>query len=278
MWRARRSWSLVALLALVVLPAAAAGAGSPAYETLSARSRLIAEDRDHPDSHLLPLVVTRPFQGGARVCARYENDVFASPNRGRAGVEVGLWRRDALIRTIAFGSRRVRGTEIDFGCLDAPRLRAGDTLLFDFRFTNMPRLEPRPFGRGGFVNTSAIVAATVEPPPPAEPSRVALAGVMPAFGSVIPPGGKIRVRIAYTCGQPLGCNLAAGFDVNGNTRETVRWVPRGTRTRTLILRCPADFRFDLEVRGLTLAIERSFGLTLDADFVDDGFICRGTGF
>ncbi len=274
MSRTRRALSLLALLAL---PVAAHGAGETTHETLTVSSRQQPEDRDHPDSHLLPLVVTRPFHGGARVCARYEHDVFAFPNRGRAGLEVGLWRRGALLRTIAFGSRRVRGTRIDFGCLDAPRLRAGDTLLFDFRFTNMPRLEPRSLGHGGVVFTSMIVSASVEPPP-GEPSRVAFAGVVPAFGSSIPPGGQIRVRIAYECNRPLGCNLAAGFDQNGNTRETVRGVPPGTRTRTLILRCPDDFRSDLEVRGLVLAIERSYGRTLDADFVDDGFTCRGTGF
>lgn len=279
MRRARRALSLPALLALVlpaVLPVAAGAAGEPLYETISLTSRQQPEDREHPDSHLLPLVLTRPFHGGARVCARYEHDVFAFPNQGRAGLEVGQWRRGALLRTIAFGSRRVRGGRIDFGCLDSPRLRAGDTLLFDFRFTNMPRLEPRLLPSRGVVFTSMNVSVSVEPPP-GEPSRVAFAGVTPAFGSTVPPGGKIRVRIAYECSQPRGCNLAAGFDQNGNVRETVRGVPPGTRTRTLILRCPDGFRSDLEVRGLALAIERSYGRTLDADFVDAGFTCRGTG-
>ena len=241
-----------------------ATAGAVTHETLSASSRQQAEDRDHPVSHLLPLVVTRPFHGGARVCARYENDVFASPNRGRAALRVGLWRRGALLQTIAFASRHVRINEIDFGCREAPWLRAGDTLLFDFRFFRMPRLEPRTLGHDGIVFTSMSVSATVEPPPPSEPSEIGLARVEPAFGSVIPPGGKIRVRVAYTCGQPLGCNVVAGFDQNGKFRETVRWVPPGARARTLILRCPRESRFDLEVRGLVLEIERSFGRTLDA--------------
>ena len=56
-------------------------------------------------------------------------------------MEVGLWRDGARIRTIGFDSRRVRLNEIEFGCRNAPRLRAGDTLLFDFRFINMPRLD-----------------------------------------------------------------------------------------------------------------------------------------
>ena len=264
-------------LAWACLPVGAT-AGAATRETLSASSRQQAEDRDHPAAHLLPLVVTRPFRDGARVCARYENDVFRSPNRGRATLEVGLWRRGALIQTIGFDRRRVRHNEIDFGCREAPPLRSGDSLLFDFHFFRMPRLEPRTLGHGGVVFTSMSVSVTVEPPPPSAPSEIGLAGVTPAFGSVIQPGGKIRVRIAYTCGQPLGCNVAAGFDQNGRYRETVRWVPPGAGTRTLVLRCPSDSRSDLEVRGLILEIERSFESTLDADFVDDGFTCRGTGF
>ena len=76
----------------------------------------------------------------------------------------------------------------------------------------------------------------------------------------------------------MGCNLAAGFDQNGNGRETVRWVAAGNPDPHADPALPrADFRFDLEVRGLMLEIERSYDRTLDADFVDGGFICRGTG-
>ena len=54
-----------------------------------------AEDRDHPRAHLLPVVVPRPFHGGARVCAYYENDAYSEPQDGRVKLDVGLsaWRR-----------------------------------------------------------------------------------------------------------------------------------------------------------------------------------------
>jgi len=273
--RASRSlpWLLLACISLPVCAAAA----EPTHQTLTLTSRQQAEDREHPGSHLLPLVVTRPLHSGARVCARYENDVYLHGNKGRAQLEVELWRDGALVTTLGFGRHRVRVNQIDFGCRDAPRLRLGDTLLFDFRFFDMPRLAPRPFSHGGLVHTAMWVSATVEPPLPSEPSTIEFRGVEPAFGSKVALGGKIKVRIAFTCNQPLGCNVVAGFDENGRWREEVRWVRPGSRTRKLTLRCPNDGDIDLVKRGLLLEIERAETRTLDSAFVAGKFTCLGDG-
>ncbi len=269
MTRPRRFLPLL-ILAGMALPATAA---EPTSETLTATSRQQADDRDHPRSHLLPVVVPRPFHSGARVCGYYENDTYNQEPRGSARLDVGLWREGTRIALFGFKRRSLRSHDLDFGCRDVPRLRKGDTLLFDFRFAGVPRLAPRTFSHGGVVNTYMLVRATVEPRPSGDASTIEFLGVEPAFGSKIPPGGKIEVRVGFTCAQPLGCNVAAGFDENGNWREDVRWVRPGSHTRRMILRCRRDNGVELVKRGLVLEIERSFGRTLDTVFVDRRFTC-----
>ena len=271
--RASRTFCLVVGI-LLCLPLGAAG--TTAEETLMVTSHQQADDRDHPRAHLLPVVIPRPFHGGARVCAYYENDAYSEPQDGRVKLDVGLWRAGSRIARREFKRRSVRHNQLDLGCTVVPRLRRDDTLLFDFRFSDMPRLTPRTFSHGGLVNTYMLVRVTVEPLTERPKSTVELAGVEPAFGSRIPPGGRIKVRIAYTCGQPLGCNLVAGFAQPGIEWEW-RWVPQGTRVRTLRVRCVTPGDGDEVNSGLRLYIERSRFDELDSARVDGSFTCLSDG-
>ncbi len=268
--RTRRSLTLLLLAGICLAVCAAAGAAT--HETLTLTSRQQAVDREHPGSHLLPLVVTRPFRGGARVCGYYENDTYNQPEDGRVKLVVSLWRDGVRIGRFAFKRRTVRFNQLDLGCKSTPRLRRGDTLLFDFRFFEMPRLAPRIFSHGGLVETYMLVRATVEPPLPEPPSTIEFRDVEPAFGSRVPPGGKIKVGIAYTCNQPQGCNVVADFE-SGLPREDVRWVAPGSGVRKLTLRCPTESRYELIQGGLVLEIERAAYGTLDAMAVAGEFTC-----
>lgn len=270
------------LLALALggcaLPAAAEGpAAAEPREALRVSSYQLGADRDHPLSHPLALVVSERYPDGAQVCGFYENDVYPQPDRGVVKLEVALWRDGGEVATIRFGRKKIRGNRADLGCRTAPPLAKGDTLLFDFRFRNPPPLAPRNLGHGHQVYTSMEVRASVESPPVFEPATIELLSVRPAFGSVLPAGTKIKVRFAYHCAQPLGCNVAAGFDGNGSLREKVRWVPAGSRKRSLSLRCDNDSRQDFTKSGLVLAIERSeipSGSALDSEYFADGFTCQ----
>lgn len=269
------------LLALVVagaaLPAEATGpAAAERRDTLTATSYQVGADRDHPLSHPLAVVVSEPYRSGARLCARYQNDVYARPNQGVVKLEVGVWRAGREVARVAFQERRTRHNRADLGCRDAPPLAVGDTLLYEFRFVNPPRLAPRTLGHGHPVFTSMTVEARVETPPVRQPSTITFLGVEPAFGSAVPAGSRIRVRAAYRCSQPLGCNLVAGFGVNGPPREEVRWVGFGTGTRTLVLTCRNDWIQDLTVSELALSIERSEhnpASTLATARADGGITC-----
>lgn len=269
--RHARVWCSLLLSMTLAAPLAAA---TETRETLTFTSYLRAEDRDHPSSHVVPLVLPEAYPEGARVCAGYENDIYQAGNRGRARLAVELWRDGAKMRKLGFGLRRHRQNRVDFGCRDAPPLARGDTLLYDLRFANMPRIEPRAFSRGGIVHTSITVVVRVEPPPPAEPSAIELLAVAPPFGSRVAAGTPIRVKVRYTCGQALGCNVAAGFAENGRQHEVLRGVAHGTRDRTLVMRCTNSSRSDLPKRGLLLEIQRSkISPPLDAAVVDGGFTC-----
>ena len=269
--------------ALATLVLLSAGALVPGAATAETRERLTAnvwqqaEDREHPSSYLLPLAVTRPFPAGARVCASYENDVYRFPRRGWARLDIGLWRDGARVASWRINTRRMRSNQIDFGCRNVPQLRKGDSLLFDYRFKGMPRLEPRSFSHGFLVNTSMYLSARVEPPPPAAASSIRFLGVEPPFGTRIPPGGELKVRLGYSCNQPAGCNVVAALEGNPGMRDR-RGVRPGSRGRTLILRCEADRRSDLPYSGLALEIERAEGDAVDRVLVPGEYTCAGIGF
>lgn len=270
-----------ALCALVLagwaLPAlAAVEARADSRETISVGIAHTGEDRDHPLTQPLAIVVSEHYRDGAQVCASYENDVYPMPDRGVVKLQAGLWRDGDKVATIPFGRRKIRGNRADLGCRIVPPLAKGDTLLFDFRFVNPPPLAPRTFGHGNVVYTTMEVRASVESLPVAEPSTIEFLSVSPRFGSALPAGAKIKVRVAYSCTRPLGCNIAAEFDQNGRAREKVAWVRPGSRKRTLALRCHNDSRWDLTRSGLVLSIERSesnTGSTLDTEFVPGGITC-----
>ena len=118
-----------------------------------------------------------------------------------------------------------------------------------------------------------VVTARVEPRLPAEAGTIEFLSVSPPFGSKVPAGGRIEVRVGFTCNRPLGCNAVAYFDRNGRWREEGRWVRPGTHTRKMILKCRRDNPSELVKSGLVLAIERSYGSTLDATVVDGAFTC-----